>query len=133
MPWTYEQKTGKLFHNGGFSATGYSGHGDGKNNPDMQDKEGIGPLPCGKYRGEVIKEDGVAVDYEHKKAPVIRLHPDPSNKMFGRAGFLIHGDSISAPGSASLGCMIENHDERLYIARMIDAGDDQFEVVSGAA
>jgi hypothetical protein len=131
MSWTYEQKTGKLFHNGGFSAQGYSGFGEGRNNPSMQDHVGLGPLPCGIYTGEVIKdESGEQCDYEGKAKPVIRLHPAATNQMFGRAGFLIHGDSRSAPGTASQGCMIEAHDERVYIARMIETGDDQFEVVS---
>lgn len=128
--WTYGQLTGKLSHNGGFSAIGYSGFGEGKNNPAMQDHAGLGPLPCGIYTGKVIKgDDGEPCDYEGKAKPVMRLIPAATNIMFGRAGFLIHGDSRSDPGTASHGCMIESHDERVYIARLIDTGDDQFEVI----
>ena len=127
---TYEQKTGRLLHNGTCIATGYSGFGQGKNNPLLQNVADVGPICCGRFRMEVIKDaDGNACDYEHKKAPVIRLIAQPGTQMFGRAGFLIHGDSISAPGTASHGCVIEDHNARVSIAESISAGDDILEVV----
>ena len=117
MAWIYEQATGKLTHNGLFVSFGYSGLEDGKNNPDMQTHIGLGPIPRGKYTIALIVDgEGNAVDYEHKKAPVMRLVPDAANDMFGRDGFLIHGDSISAPGTASHGCIIESHADRELIA-----------------
>jgi hypothetical protein len=106
----YKQETGDLLLNDEHIAFGYSGGGEGKNNPAMQDIHDVGPIPRGRYKVELIADqNGVPVDYEEKKAPVFHLIPDPSNEMFGRAGFLIHGDSISAPGTASEGCVIMAH------------------------
>ena len=108
MPWTYHQSSGQLIAPDDRQIeVGYSGHEEGKNNPSMQDHKSIGPCPRGWYTMETIADEhGTPVDYEHKKAPVIRLIPDAENEMFGRAGFLIHGDSVHDPGTASLGCLI---------------------------
>lgn len=119
--WEYSQTSGDLSHNGERIATGYSGHLEGKNNPAMQDHASLGPIPRGRYTVEIIADaDGNWIDYEHKKAPVMRLVPDPANEMFGRAGFLMHGDSISDPGTASLGCIIMAHWVRTQVANSID-------------
>lgn len=124
----FTQSTGVFIN---IYAKGYSGSGLGKNNPALQEHKSLGPLPVGKYFMEVIKDsEGKWTDYEGKKVPVIRLTPFPQNQMFGRAGFLIHGDSINAPGTASLGCVIENHDDRVRIATAVDAGENVLEVVS---
>lgn len=104
---------------------GYSGHNEGKNNPALQNHPSLGPIPVGEYFMEVIMDsEGKWEDYEGKKAPVIRLTPKPTNVMFGRAGFLIHGDSISKPGTASLGCVIMNHSDRTAIAWSVLSGDN---------
>jgi type VI secretion system (T6SS) effector TldE1-like protein len=126
--WTYEQKTGHLDHNGLRHTTGYSGHAEGKNNPALQDHPSLGPIPRGAYTLQVIVglASGSPCDYEGKKAPVFRILPKPGTNTFGRSGFLIHGDSVSAPGTASLGCVIENHGEREAI---LESGDTDFEVV----
>jgi hypothetical protein len=125
--WTYEQATGRLSHNGLRHTVGYSGFGEGKNNPAMQDHRDLGPCPRGQFTLELITgPDGQPCDYERKKAPVFRIVPKPGTEMFGRAGFLLHGDSISAPGTASHGCVIENHIERMAI---LESGDTDFEVV----
>jgi len=122
--WTWLQSEGDLWHDGRFVHTGYSGFGEGKNNPAMQEIHGIGPLPKGKYKMKVITENGQWVDYEGKKAPVIRLFPAAENNMFGRDGFLIHGDNKDH--TASHGCVIEDHDIRVQIAL---SGDEDLEVV----
>jgi type VI secretion system (T6SS) effector TldE1-like protein len=119
--WTYKQEPGDLLLNNEHVAFGYSGGGEGKNNPAMQDIHDVGPIPRGRYRIELIAdENNNPVDYEHKKAPVIRLVPDPTNEMFGRDGFLIHGDSISQPGTASEGCIIMAHWVRQNILQSRD-------------
>ena len=84
---------------GNLLAIGYAGLGVGKNNPAMQDQQGVGPLPCGFY--------GIlpAVDTLDHGPEVMWLVPDPDNEMFGRADFGIHGDSKTHPGCASLGCI----------------------------
>ena len=100
MAWIYEQATGKLWRNGFNVDTGYAGCGDGKNNCAMQDEHNVGPLPVGKYTIEAPHDTKKHGPY------AMVLTPDPANKMFGRSGFMIHGDSMHNPGHASEGCII---------------------------
>jgi hypothetical protein len=100
--WIYEQRTGWLYDGGGKRfALGYSGKGEGKNNPDMQDVHKVGPLPCGVYTPQP------PVDSDKHGKYVLWLVPDPSNEMFDRDAFGMHGDSIPHPGEASEGCIIQ--------------------------
>ena len=101
-------------------AVGYSGAPlAGKNNPAMQQVRDVGPIPCGKYS---IGAPEYTVDHGPY---VLRLTPDPANEMYGRAGFLIHGDSIVAPGNASKGCVIM---PRFARERVFESGDLELEV-----
>ena len=43
--WTYDQLSGALGKDGQRVATGYSGFGQGKNNPDMENVLDVGPIP----------------------------------------------------------------------------------------
>ncbi|MGK3131451.1 tlde1 domain-containing protein [Pantoea sp. C8B4] len=56
----------------------------------------------------------------------MRLQPAPSNVMYGRAGFLIHGDSVAHPGGASNGCIVMPLNIR---HKIWSSGDRQVEVV----
>ena len=106
---TYEQATGRLFLTEGGAndlfAEGYSGsaaHG-GKNNAHAQCEKDIGPLPRGRY-----------TIGKPRKGPSpfsLPLTPAADNEMCGRGDFLIHGDSIAAPGNASHGCIIVADDD----------------------
>ena len=97
----YHQKTGELVTDAGFRiGTGYSGHGVGVNNPDLQEVHNVGPLPRGVYN---IKSP---IDTEKHGPFALPLEPHQENVMFGRSEFLIHGDSINHPGQASTGCII---------------------------
>lgn len=118
--WTYEQATGKLLRSGHFIADGYAGYGRGKNNPQFESVQNIGPLPKGKYT--------IGTKYDSKKTGIftISLTPDIHNQMFGRYDFRIHGDSILQPGSASEGCIILPLVIRQLIWR---SGDRELEVV----
>ena len=98
--WTYQQSTGRLIRDDAVIATGYSGLDAGKNNPEMQEVHDVGPLPQGLYA------IGRPVDTAAHGPFVLPLTPDPGNTMFGRTGFLIHGDSLQHPGRASNGCII---------------------------
>jgi hypothetical protein len=125
MPHIYEQKTGKWTHDTGaaqFTWTGYSGHGEGKNNPAMQAVHDVGPIPCGKY---LI---GTFFDHPEKGPVVARLTPLPETNTFGRTALELHGDSIQAPGTASLGCIIQSRPAREHIR---DSHDYNLEVISG--
>jgi hypothetical protein len=121
--WTYEQATGKFYTPDGFlTAFGYSGRADGKNNPEMQSVPNVGPIPEGIY------SIGRPEDTLTHGPFVLPLTPDPSNQMFSRGGFLIHGDSIVAPGSASEGCIILPRLVRNEIAASLDR---TLKVISG--
>jgi hypothetical protein len=97
--WTYSQGTGKLFDPAGkHVATGYSGKGKGKNNCDMQHVKNVGPIPRGLYT------IGQAYNSQKVGPFALPLTPDPSNEMFGRSAFLVHGDNKT--GTASEGCII---------------------------
>lgn len=107
----YEQATGLFLICSPlpFRAVGYAGRGRGRNNPDLQSVKNTGPLPVGSYR--------VSLPYSDvRKGPLVfRLTPEPSNAMYGRGGFLIHGDNVR--GDASEGCIILGRADREMIAR----------------
>ncbi|MFZ0285239.1 MAG: tlde1 domain-containing protein [Terriglobales bacterium] len=128
--WTYVQKTGELLHDGLHIAVGYSGWDDpetrqmGKNNPELARIEEIGPIPVGKYF------IGTPHDTLTHGPFVLPLTPDPANEMFGRSAFLIHGDSVVEPGTASRGCIIMSRVVRKQVAA---SGDNRLQVISGLA
>lgn len=121
--WTYYQKSGEMFHDSDLFAVGYAGRYMGKNNPLMQAVKLTGPLPVGIYR------IGDACQHPHKGPLTMRLIPDAANEMYGRYGFMIHGERIEgAPGFASEGCIILNHGYRQGIAAAVHSGDRMLEV-----
>ena len=121
MPWIYEQLTGRLLKQGnGLMATGYSGAGEGKNNPTEETVQNYGPIPEGFYD---IQQP---IDSPAHGPYALPLFPDAGNTMFGRSGFLIHGDSIERPGQASEGCIIM---PRFARERIWESGDHRLQVV----
>jgi hypothetical protein len=121
--WTYEQLTGNLFDDTyNLIGTGYSGFGQGKNDPNSDDLPEIGPIPRGGY---IIKAPMNTVEH----GPfAIGLVPVPENDMHGRSGFLMHGDSITNPGLASKGCIIM---PRAVREKVWASGDRLLHVASG--
>lgn len=115
MSWVYNQSNGKLFHDGQEIAEGYSGAGPGKNNGAMQGVPDVGPIPIGEY------EIGQPFDSETHGPVCMHLSPIDGTDTLGRGGFLIHGDSIAAPGTASKGCVILPRPVRVQIG----ASDDR--------
>lgn len=126
--WTYEQRSGELFDaRGERAAIGYSGFDGGKNEPTWQEHPDLGPIPRGTYTigaPECVQKAGPHGPF------VLRLTPDPDNRMFGRAGFLMHGDSVAHPGSASHGCIILRRAAREIVAA---SGDNRLHVEEGIA
>jgi hypothetical protein len=116
--WKYHQRSGQLHRDGKYIATGYAGGGPGKNIPEAQANHSVGPLPRGRYT--------IGAPEEGHGGYTLRLHPHPENQMFGRSGFLIHGDKISTPGTASQGCIILPRAIRMMIW---ESGDLELEVV----
>jgi hypothetical protein len=113
MPFIFRQSTGAFLDPNGLTLeTGYSGRSEGRCNAAMQDCKGIGPIPQGGYR------IGLGFTDIHKGPVVMRLTPDAANVMFGRAGFLIHGNN--AANDASEGCIILGHATRVTVDQSAD-------------
>ena len=119
--WTFVQRTGELLRDGAHVATGYSGLGVGKNNPDEQKVHDVGPLPRGGWR--------IGPPCDKLGGFALTLVPLYGTPTFGRSGFLIHGDSIEHPGAASHGCLIFPRAIRELIAA---SGDRNLVVVADA-
>jgi len=120
--WTHKQSTGELFAplTGEVVDIGYSGFEEGKNNPAMQHVRMVGPIPEGFY---TIEEPRDTAEHGPYAMP---LMPDETNEMFGRSGFLIHGDSVLHLGAASEGCPIHSHAARI---RVWASGDHRLRVI----
>lgn len=113
MPWTYEQRSRRLLHNGQVVGTGYSGRGAGRNNPAMENVPSTGPIPRGQYR--------IGTPFTHQtKGPIVMRLTPVGHAALGRSGFLIHGDSTQHPGEASEGCIVLGHALRNAIVRSHD-------------
>ena len=122
--WTWKQKPGELLHNGEHVIFGYAGgncghNPEGKNNPAMQNVPKAGPLPQGKYKF------GTPIPQSHLGPFAIPLLPDPSNQMFGRSDFFVHGDTTPS-GNASEGCIILPRANR---NEMASSPDNELEVI----
>lgn len=98
--WTWQSATGELLQDDVIKGAGYSGHGEGYNNPALEDVHDVGPIPRGNW--SIV---GPPSDTTGHGPFVLRLEPFPGTQTFGRSGFLIHGDRKDAPGTASLGCI----------------------------
>lgn len=123
MNWVWKQSTGQLFMQGSPVttpfATGYAGSGSGKNNPDYQCVQDIGPIPRGWYTVGAETDD---------PAPVtLPLTPDADTDVCGRTGFLIHADSINRPGWASEGCIVIG--DRGKREKIRDSGERRLNVI----
>jgi hypothetical protein len=105
----FEQTTGKLYDDDKLIGVGWAGHLQGRNNHEMQNVKDVGPLPVGKY---IINDP---IDSPKLGPKAFSLTPDPSNNMFGRADFFIHGASIEHPALSSDGCVIQGPVTREYI------------------
>ena len=119
--WIYEQSTGWLSRDGVRLAQGYSGAGEGKNNPAKQSVHDVGPIPEGRYT------IGSPVDTVTHGPYVLQLVPNEWNIMFDRSGFLMHGDSVVEPGTASKGCIIQPRSAREAVW---NSGDHVLEVIA---
>jgi hypothetical protein len=119
--YTYHQSTGVLDHDGIPLLTGYAGYGNGVNNPAMQHRRDLGPLPHGRYIMTAL------IDSPDTGFATIILEPDPANQMFGRSSFKIHGDNATANHTASDGCIIAGHAPDR--ARIWSSGDKVLQVL----
>jgi Protein of unknown function (DUF2778) len=119
--WTYVQSNGYLISPaGGIFSQGYSGFGSGKNAPTEENVQDLGPVPEGFYDVQAPENSPIHGPY------ALPLLPDAGNAMFGRNGFMIHGDSLEHPGEASAGCIIQ---PRFARERLWESGDHRLSVV----
>lgn len=118
--WTWQITSGTLLNLNSIPVgKGYAGHGEGLNNPAKADVPDVGPLPPGRYKiGQPIDDHQVGVY-------AMPLTPDPSNEMYGRFAFFIHGDNPKLNHTASDGCIILPRSVRNDIA---NSGDDELNV-----
>lgn len=133
LDWVYYQSTGKIVHQSTSGVNddvgyGYAGHGNGLNDPASQDVPGGrnnpngGPLPQGSYK--IGPQQNNITGSRRPLADSMRLIPDPKNKMFGRAGFLIHNGNMLKKDS-SQGCIVLPLDVR---NRIQNSGDHNLKV-----
>src|SRR5207245_11043197 len=133
--WIFAQSSGDLFHDEALTGLalgqpeagpipvgcGYSGAGASKNCPADQAKHNLGPIPRGFYEIQPPRDT-----IEHGPF-VLALLANQENRMNGRGGFLIHGDSLQNPGTASQGCIILG---RAIRQRIWESGDRDLKVVA---
>jgi hypothetical protein len=112
MSWQYRIDTGAISHDGLRIGAGYSGHGDGRNNPKLVAVADVGPIPPGRYA------IGPAYDDPHLGPCVMRLDPLSGTEDFGRSLFRIHGDNQD--DDASRGCVVLGPAARRAIAASAD-------------
>ena len=80
MAFTYAQDSGALYDpNGVLMMRGYSGNGAGLNNPAMDDRVGVGPIPVGDY---TVGAPHAPID--HLGPLALPLYPAKTNNMKGR-------------------------------------------------
>jgi hypothetical protein len=116
----FSQSTGAVTLRGTLLCHGYSGHGEGKNNPALEAWIKIGPIPAGLYR--------IArwIDHHPTKGNDVAVLAPVGHNARGRSGFLIHGDSKDHPGEASEGCPTINNP---YRHQLRESGAEFMEVV----
>jgi hypothetical protein len=122
--WEYGQSTGQLYYVDNrtginfYVATGFSGSGEGKNNPFMEQIPFVGPIPQGTY---TIGPQMMHWSSLGTKIPAsMSLIPKPGTETFNRYGLLIHS------GSRSTGCIVfEQH----IVDIIANSGDTELRVV----
>lgn len=103
----YYQKTGLITLFSKLIGVGYSGHGDGLNNPKLDTVVAVGPIPSGLWEITDWTITG------HDKGPLVAtLRAIALDKDSHRAGFLIHGDNKQQDHSASHGCIVASYSIR---------------------
>jgi hypothetical protein len=116
--WTYSQTSGELVTP---ENNGYSGCGEGLNNPLAQNLHDVGPIPQGDWTiGKFFNDPG-------GKGPIVaHLYPGDGTETYGRTGFYIHGDNEAMNHTASEGCIILERAMREAIAT---SGDNALHVI----
>lgn len=129
--YTYEQSTGRFCNpTSSLFAIGYSGNGEGKNNPSWQGVKMHGPCPCGIYTAVKMLDHDPHLGYY-----AIKLEPDAATRVFiislGRDpdSYYWHGDSVDHPGDASDGCLVSQRSPRIEF--WDEDNDKKIQVIAG--
>jgi hypothetical protein len=117
---TYSQVSGGISIDDEFIGTGYSGHGDGVDNPALEAVRTIGPIPKGQYR--ILRWQ----DHYPKRGPIVAVLAPNKHDAHGRSGFLIHGDNAKMNKTGSWGCIVASRDIRI---KLRDSGETLLEVI----
>ena len=128
--WVYEQESDELSRAQSpsdlptLAGTGYSGRGPGRNSPDFQCLQDVGPIPRGYY--------DIRNPVDHPTPYSLPLKANPETDLCGRSGFFIHGDRETEPpynpGIASEGRIILSRAVREAVWA---SGDRLLQVVRG--
>ena len=106
--WIYRRLDGALMDAAGERiATGYSGQGDGLNNPADDAVVGEGPIPSGLYTFGTPHLSPNVGPY------AMALTPNAGTDTHRRSAFLIHGDNTAMNHTASHGCIILKRPARM--------------------
>lgn len=125
MTFTFKQSTGE-FTGPNFQTVGYSGFGNGVNNPQLEAVADVGSIPQGKYIIGAFFDDFSSRDHTGKGPLVCHLMPN-QHAALGRSGFMIHGDNAQLNHTASHGCLILARFAREYIQK---SGDTDLVVIA---
>jgi hypothetical protein len=121
--WRYDQTSGDISHDGSYEGRGYSGHGEGRNNPALEAKPMVGPIPGGLW--------AIGSPYTHPKLGPLVMNLTPvGHDARGRSLFRIHGDNSQGNESASEGCIVAGRAIRQAIADSLSPIESQI-FVSG--
>ena len=126
LHWEYSQSTGALVYvddkTGSRTPTGrgYSGRGEGLNNPNKEGARNTGPIPRGDW------DIGPKQNKPNTGPASLPLTPRPGTDTHKRDGFYVHGDNGRGKNSASEGCIILPRDVR---DRINASGDKTMTVV----
>ena len=117
---TFRSNDGEFCSNGTFEGTGYSGHAEGRNNPELEWKPNIGPIPRGRYK--------IGKPYFHPRLGPLTFNLEPmGHSACNRTDFRIHGNN--AANDASQGCIVLGRSLRSFIASILDDTNDILEVI----
>ena len=118
--WIYSQSSGNLWDDRGLMiATGYSGCGEGLNNPALEAVKNVGPIPRGMWV--------ITSLYDSKKVGPYAIVLEPSgHNALERDYFRMHGDNRHMNKTASKGCTIFPRPIR---GKVWDSGDKLFLVI----
>lgn len=114
--WSWDQSEGALYLDGRLVARGYSGRGQGRNNPAMEAVRAVGPIPAGRWRIGPPRTSARTGPHVMELTPV-------GHDAHGRSAFQIHGDN--AAGDVSSGCIVL---PRVYRETISKSGSKTLEV-----